>query len=235
MTARVRCIGPSTPNETLLLGGRFLLRVLILDFDGVIVESNNIKTGAFRELFSRFPDHAKPMMAYHHEHVSVSRFDKFDYLLRRLGKVDDARLRTDLAERFARLVRERMLEVPFVVGAETFLEKMAAKLPLYLASATPADELGEILAHLDLGHWFRGVYGCPPWTKPNAILDVLRREQVESNETLLVGDSAGDQRAATETGVGFLARDSGLPFDEPVPEQFPDMNQLGEHLASRLR
>ena len=211
-----------------------MLRVLILDFDGVIVESNDVKTEAFRELFSRFPGHAEPMMAYHHEHVSVTRFAKFDYLLRRLGKEDDARLRADLAEKFSRLVRERMLEVPLVPGAETFLQRMSAELPVYLASVTPAEELGEILRHRNLLHWFRGVYGCPPWTKPEAILDVLDREQVEPDEALLVGDSAGDQRVAGETGVRFLARNSGLPFDEPIPEQFPDMRRLGEHLAERL-
>ena len=62
------------------------IRMVILDFDGVIVESNDIKTRAFGHVFSRFPEHADVMMAYHHAHVSVSRFDKFQYLVtERLG------------------------------------------------------------------------------------------------------------------------------------------------------
>lgn len=211
-----------------------MLRILILDFDGVIVESNNAKTEAFRELFNMFPSHADHMMAYHHEHVSVTRFAKFDHLLQRLGKKDDRRLRANMVEMFSLLVRKRMLEVPLVPGAETFLQTIATKLPMYLASVTPTEELEEILVHHNLLHWFRNVYGCPPWTKPEAILNILSTEKISPSEALLIGDSAGDQRAAHETGVQFLGRDSGLPFDEPVPKQFPDMHELEEHLLKNL-
>ena len=56
------------------------LQVLILDFDGVVIESNAVKTHAFEKVFARFPEYAEVMMAFHHAHVSVSRFAKFDYL-----------------------------------------------------------------------------------------------------------------------------------------------------------
>lgn len=173
-------------------------------------------------------------MAYHYEHVSVTRFAKFDHLLQRLGKKDDRRLRADMEDKFSLLVRKRMLEVPLVPGAETFLQTIATKLPMYLASVTPAEELEEILVHHNLLHWFRNVYGCPPWTKPEAILDILNTEKISPSEALLIGDSAGDQRAAHETGIQFLGRDSGLPFDEPAPKQFPDMHELAEHLLESL-
>ena len=211
-----------------------MLRVLILDFDGVIVESNDIKTEAFEELFGRFPEHSEAMMAYHYAHVSVTRFAKFEHLLTLLGRTGDSGLRADLANDFSQLVSERMLRVPLVPGAESFLRTMTTRLPVYLASVTPAKELGSILRHLGLDHWFRGVYGCPPWTKPKAIADVLNRERVTSKEAMLVGDSAGDQLAALETGIQFLARDSGLAFDDPIPPIFSDMNELGTHLTECL-
>jgi phosphoglycolate phosphatase-like HAD superfamily hydrolase len=210
------------------------LRVLILDFDGVVVESNSVKTEAFRELFSRFPAHTDHMMAYHREHISVTRFSKFDHLLERLGRAGDADLRDELAATFSGLLLERMRRVPLVPGAEDFLRMTAARLPLFLASVTPEQELEEILQDRGLRSWFCGVYGCPPWTKARAILDILDREGVRPHEALLVGDSAGDQRAAGETGVHFLARYSGLPFDDPTPLQFPDMTQLAEHLVESL-
>jgi len=211
-----------------------MLEVLILDFDGVIVESNDVKTEAFRELFSRFPEHSQSMMAYHHTHISVTRFAKFDHLLTLVGRPGDPKLRSELADRFSELVFERMLSVPLVPGADSFLRKMTTKVPVYLASVTPAEELEKILCHRELDHWFRGVYGCPPWTKPKAIVDVLARERVTPEKALLIGDSGGDQRAALETGIRFLARDSGLSFDDPTPRSFPDMNRLGDHLAGCL-
>ena len=210
-------------------------RVLVLDFDGVVVESNDVKTQAFREVFARFPEHCEAMMAYHRDHVSASRFAKFDHLLQRLGRSGDTALAAELASEFSRRTLERMLAVPYVNGAEAFLRDIAPRLPVYLASVTPEEDLALILERRGLRRWFRGVYGCPPWTKADAIQDVLRRESCASHEALLVGDSAGDQRAAAQTGVEFVGRDSGLAFDPPAPSQiFPDLAALAAHIQARL-
>lgn len=211
------------------------LRVLILDFDGVVIESNAVKTEAFQHVFSRFPEHAEAMMAFHHAHVSLNRFAKFEHLLVTMGKADDAVLRADIASDFSRQVLDGMMAVPLVPGAEAFLCKATVRLPIYLASVTPEAELELILAKRGLSHWFRNVYGCPPWTKPDAIRDVLARERIEPDDALLIGDSAGDQRAAQITGINFLARDSGLSFDSPLPLRFADLNEISGHLDELLK
>ena len=211
-----------------------LLRVLILDFDGVVIESNAVKTLAFQRVFARFPEHAEAMMAFHHDNVSLSRFAKFEHLLALMGRADDAALMADIAADFSRRVIEGMMTVPLVQGAETFLHRVTPRLPVYLASVTPAEELTWILAQRGLTHWFRDVYGSPPWTKPEAIRDVLAREGVKPDEVLLIGDSGGDQRAAQITGVDFLARDSGLSFDTPTPLAFADLNEIARYLEELL-
>lgn len=211
------------------------LRVLVLDFDGVVIESNAVKTEAFQHVFSRFPEHVDAMMAFHHTHVSLSRFAKFEHLLATLGKTDDVALQADISSDFSKRVLDRMMAVPLVPGAEAFLRRFTPRLPVYLASVTPEAELGQILAKRGLSHWFKDVYGCPPWTKPNAIRDVLSRERVMPDDALLIGDSAGDQRAAQTTGVNFLARDSGLGFDSPPPLRFADLNEISEYLDELLK
>lgn len=206
------------------------LRVLILDFDGVVIESNAVKTQAFEKVFARFPEHSETMMAFHREYVSVSRFAKFDHLAKLMGRADDAVLKADIAADFSRYALEGIIAVPLVAGAEAFLQWAKDKLPVYLASVTPEPELKLILAERGLAHWFHDVYGCPPWTKPNAIRDVLLKNNVKPGSALLIGDSAGDQRAALETGVRFLARDSGLSFDEPAPVAFADLHEIAQYL-----
>lgn len=206
------------------------VKVLILDFDGVVIESNVVKTQAFEKVFSRFPQYSEAMMAFHHTHVSVSRFAKFEHLAALMGRRDDIALKTSLAADFTRHVLEGMMAVPLVPGAEAFLQMAKTRLPLYLASVTPESELKQILAERDLAHWFHDVYGCPPWTKPDAIRHVLEKENVTPEDALLIGDSAGDQRAAAETGVQFLARDSGLSFDEPRPLAFADLHEISHHM-----
>jgi phosphoglycolate phosphatase-like HAD superfamily hydrolase len=109
------------------------------------------------------------------------------------------------------------------------------RLPIYLASVTPANELNHILEKRGLLHWFEGVYGCPPWTKANAVRDILSRNSILPCNCLLIGDSAGDQQAALKTGVQFIARDSGLKFDEHPQLIFLDLNEIADHLDGILK
>jgi phosphoglycolate phosphatase-like HAD superfamily hydrolase len=208
------------------------LQVLILDFDGVVVESNDVKTQAFEHVFAQFPQHANAMMAYHHEHVSLTRFAKFDHLAGLLNRPDDAQLKAKLAADFSKQVLAGMMRVPLVPGADAFLQWANTRFPVYLASVTPEPELKLILSERNLNAWFKAVYGCPPWTKPKAIIDVLLKEHVQPENALLVGDSAGDQLAANETGVKFLARNSGLSFNSPAPLTFADLDEIRQYLRA---
>lgn len=210
------------------------LKALILDFDGVILESNDLKTQAFVSVFSRFPEHADAMMAYHRAHVSDTRFMKFKHLVfERLGRPGDDGLVQELAEAFSAETRRLLATCPFVPGAHAFLEMTSARVPLYLASVTPEAELQALLEARQLRQYFAKVYGCPPWTKATAVADILTGLGGAA-DVLFIGDSAGDQRAAITTGVEFLARDSGLPFDAPVPRSFPDMTAMADAIRHRL-
>jgi len=211
------------------------IELLILDFDGVVIESNDIKTQAFEKVFSLFPQYKDAMMQFHYENVSVSRIEKFDYLAALMGRRADSKLKIEMSDNFSEYVLEGILRVPLVKGAERFLKMAKGQLPLYLASVTPANELNHILEKRGLLHWFDGVYGCPPWTKANAIRDILSTKSILPGNSLLIGDSAGDQRAALETGVQFIARDSGLKFDERPPLIFLDMNEIADYLSGILK
>lgn len=211
-----------------------MIRALILDFDGVILESNHLKTDAFEAVFARFPVHAATMMAYHRAHVSASRFAKFTHLVtHHLGRDAQDPLVGELADAFSAHMLAGIAVCPMVPGAQAFLDRVSAVVPVFLASVTPQAELEAILTLRGFDRHFARVYGCPPWTKAGAIRDILAGLG-GTDGVVFIGDSAGDQRAALETQVEFLARDSGLPFDDPQPRAFTDMTHIGEAITQRL-
>lgn len=210
------------------------LRAVILDFDGIVLESNQLKTLAFERIFGRFPDHAVHMLGYHHDHVSESRFKKFEYLVtHRLGRPSGDPLVAELAQAFSDEMMELIEQCPMVAGAAEFLEYVSRRVPIYLASMTPHAELERILDGRGLAKWFTAVYGCPPWTKRAAIQEVIGRYGSVGG-LLFVGDSAGDQSAARDMGIEFLARDSGLSFEDPQPQTFPDMGAVLAAIETRF-
>lgn len=211
-----------------------MIRAVILDFDGVIIESNALKTQAFVAVFSRFPEHAAAMMAYHHAHVSDSRFAKFRHLATQyLGRSADDPIVDELGQAFSDEMLRQVLQCPMVPGAQAFLDDVSSRVPVYLASVTPQDELDQIVDRRQFRRYFSRVYGCPPWTKPEAIRDILHGLG-GPQDVVFVGDSAGDQRAAQETQVEFIARNSGLPFDPPIADTCATLFDVHHRLLPRL-
>ena len=209
------------------------IRALIFDFDGVILESNAVKTEAFRTLFGRMPEHAAAMMAYHEAHVAESRFAKFQHLVyERLGRPGDRAEVERLARAVEALLWDALCACPEVPGARALLDDLAPRMPLFLASVTPEPELLRLLDERGLRGYFRRVFGCPPWNKPDAVAEIVGGLGGAAG-VALVGDSAGDQRAAARSGVEFIARDSGLRFDPPVPAH-ADLHAVAAFLRPRL-
>jgi beta-phosphoglucomutase-like phosphatase (HAD superfamily) len=195
------------------------VKVLIFDFDGVIIESNYIKDQAFEIIFKKYPKHYNQLIKFHRDNVSVSRYEKFDYLLKVTSNENDINLKSRLLEDFSLITLNLMKTVPFVEGVIDFLKSIYNKIPVYLASVTPIADLEIILLDLKINTYFKKVYGCPPWIKSEAIADIIKIEKVLPNEVLLIGDSYGDQRAAKINNINFIGRDSGLIFEKPYPSK----------------
>ena len=152
-----------------------MIRAVILDFDGVVLESVEVKTEAFRELFSFAPDHAEAIVQFHKENGGMSRYDKFDYFYKNiLGVPLTSEKKQELADKFSDIVFKKILAVPFVPGAYEFLQKYSGSVSLFVVSATPENELREILRQRDLTRSFQGVYGAPR-EKTDCIREIISK------------------------------------------------------------
>jgi len=206
-------------------------KVLILDFDGVVVESNDIKHQAFSDIFSAYPSHYREIMEYHYAHNAVNRHDKFRYIMEQIFKQQyDAKRAEEWAERFSRLTRERIIQCPFVAGALDFLTYFSRRAPLYLASATPLDELTIILRERHLSQLFKGVYGAP-MPKKTMFNSIGRAEQAAPADILYIGDSIEDYEAAKSTGCRFIARKSGHDLKSLDVTVFSNLEEIKTYLT----
>jgi phosphoglycolate phosphatase-like HAD superfamily hydrolase len=200
-------------------------KVIILDFDGVIVESVGIKDQAFNELYQGHPEHIDEIMSYHLAHNATIRFKKFKYISENILKCpytsgDENRL----SSKFADLVFNKIVTCPYVPGALRFLEDFYGRLPMYLVSMSPEEELMRILEQRNLTRYFVKVFSAN-WQKKDAIGDILQRESIDNTQAVFVGDSYEDYQAALATGVNFVGRNSGKSFKET---DFPVRNDLFE-------
>ena len=121
-----------------------MISIIILDFDGVILESVSVKTEAFRTLFSFAPEYVEEIVQFHKDNGGMSRFDKFRYIFDHILKRElDPDTFNALSEKFSILVFQGVVNAPFVPGAREFLEHWYATIPLYIVSATPSGTQGD--------------------------------------------------------------------------------------------
>lgn len=203
-----------------------MIRAAVFDFDGVVLESTDIKTRAFAALF----DGDERAVAYHLEHAGVSRYEKFrhittEFLGQPYGPEDEERL----GRRFSELVLDEVLRCPFVPGAWELLERRSAGARLFVASGTPQEELREIVRVRGLEPFFTAVYGTPA-TKGEILTRILRDEGIGTADVLFVGDAMTDLLGAREAGVPFVGRVHEDPevFAGEAVHTVRDMAELDE-------
>jgi beta-phosphoglucomutase-like phosphatase (HAD superfamily) len=213
-------------------------QLIILDFDGVILESVGIKTEAYRELFSAYPRELDRIMEYHLKNLGTSRFDKIRYIYEHiLGEDLPPDEYRNLINRFADLVLGKVLRAPFVPGAPEFLEGFHLKLPLYVVSATPEDEIRFIVEERGLSRFFRGVCGAPK-TKADCMREILASSGAEPGSAVYVGDAPNDLQAAKAVGIRFVGRvrdGDPDPFtgNRSVEKVVKDLHELGRYLEEQ--
>lgn len=181
-------------------------RLIFWDFDGVIKESVAIKTEAFVQLFFPFGAEVAERVCLHHEaNGGMSRFEKMPVYLAWAGLPVTEQLVEDYIHRFSRAVLSRVVAAPWVPGVEHILRSNPYQQEFVLVTATPQGEIEEILAAIRLRPCFSDVFGAPT-RKGDAIQQVLRRRDVLSSDSLMIGDATADMNAALENDVPFLLR-----------------------------
>ncbi|OGR22694.1 MAG: hypothetical protein A2277_00460 [Desulfobacterales bacterium RIFOXYA12_FULL_46_15] len=206
------------------------LSAVVFDCDGVLIESNAVKTMAFGQTVEEFGQKAMDrLMNYHREHGGISRFKKFEWFYREVVKatLSDEMMDT-LCDRFTRFCIDAVMDVPMVAGAKESLDLLSGKLPMFVASGTPEKELQDILIQRGLAAYFKRIHGTPP-EKQYLLERIISENGLDASKVLMVGDAVADLKAAQFCNTLFYGR--GERFNgENVPWS-QDLTGLVEYLG----
>jgi phosphoglycolate phosphatase-like HAD superfamily hydrolase len=205
-------------------------RAIIFDFDGVVVESGEIKTQAFANLYREYGEEVMVEVAkYHVLNGGMSRYQKFRYFQETLLEKPPltAEEERQLDQRFSELVVEAVIASAPVPGAAELIQREAGRIPLFVASGTPETELNTIVVRRGLGSYFTAVRGSPT-PKQKLIADILTTHRLLPERVLMIGDALIDYQSAMVNNVAFIGR--VRPGDQnPFPahvDVLPDLNPL---------
>ena len=176
---------------------------VVFDCDGVIFDSNALKTEAFRQTLEAYPaEQVQAFIAYHQREGGVSRYVKLQRFADEIAGLEpptDAVVQ-GLLERFGNVCRDLYEVAPLTPGAETLLRGLASLTPLYVASGSDEAELRDVFRKRGLESLFSAIYGSPR-RKTDCVAEVRRGHPGERG--LMVGDARSDWQAAIDNDLDF--------------------------------
>jgi len=193
------------------------IKAVVLDLDGVILKSNQIKAEAFRVLFKDYPIYGDAIVRLHYQRGGMARHEKLNTIVTTiLGETSDSERLIRLSDRYKEIVKEQMLNCELDDGAFDFIKNASSHYGLFIASGTPEEELKDLICNRGLNHLFSGVFGSPRG-KGDILKDILTMNNLLPSNVVFIGDSIDDYIGAQQSGVEFIGVVNG-----------PDENSLNK-------
>ena len=184
-----------------------MIKTILFDFDGVILDSMKIKAEGFKSIFSEFSkDDIDKMEAFHYANGGVSRFEKIKYFFNVILQQNiEAKEIQNYAEKFAKAIEENLKKPDnLIVETVQFIQLNYQKFNMHIVSGAEHHELNELCEIFNLKKYFLSIEGSPV-KKDVLIRNLLKNYNYNTQDTILIGDSINDYDAAQKNDIEFYA------------------------------
>ncbi len=184
--------------------------LFVFDKDGVLFDTELLKTHVFEEVFAMYPQHAKEIHDYMIADIGTPRKVKFEYICKEILKLDNVALAVQsFVHKSKEDLKQKLLTIPPMKGLIEFLQRFP-KTPKYVCSMAPQEEVKHQIHHHGLEHFFEELYGFP--TPKKTVIEGLKEKY--GKNIVFFGDTIYDYQVAKETSVAFVGVQTS-PFGQP--------------------
>ena len=182
-------------------------KTLIFDCDGVILDSNNIKTEAFRKVASEYGKKAeKELINFHLNNLGISRFIKFEHFINTIiPSLNISRNSPDmkyLLTKFNEEIQSKLIKCKLNNDLNK-LKENTINSGWFMVTAGDQEEVRKILKIRNISSLFnKGIYGSPK-NKYEIIKQEINSENMKF-PAIYFGDSKYDYEVAEAYGIDFI-------------------------------
>ena len=185
------------------------VRVVALDFDGVLVDSVAAKNRAYVDAFERYPEVRRELLRLRLNEPHLNRVEFFDRAHETVWRgAPGAPSRAEFLEAMSDAMVDRVSACPSMEGADR-LWRAWPNATMAIVSLTPESDLRRIVRRRGYPVAEHRVFGCPPWSKSRALREILHVEAIPPGAMLVVGDSPSDAVVAGEVGATYRGVGTG--------------------------
>lgn len=189
-----------------------MIKNIIFDFDGVILDSVPIKTAAFKKLLKQFPSNAvDALLHYHEQNGGLSRYAKIKYFFEKiLSKPITQQEILEYANQYSILTKNELSNSKYLIhGTINFIKQNYHIYNMHIASGADENDLHYICSNLNISQYFISINGSPT-SKDEIVNTLLIKYTYNASETALIGDSINDVDAANKNEIVFFGYNNNL-------------------------
>lgn len=182
------------------------IKFLLWDFDGVLMNSNEIRDLGFFEVLKSYPqEQVEKLMKYHQANGGLSRYVKFRYFFEQIRNEEITEEQVqELATSFSEIMISLLTNADLLI-AETvsYVKENFQKIPMHIVSGSDGNELRFLCESLGISQYFISIGGSPT-PKKQLVKDLLQDYKYDTGSCALVGDSINDYDAAHVNNIHFV-------------------------------
>lgn len=181
-------------------------KVIFWDFDGVLMNSNEIRDLGFSQVLSSFPkDEVEKLLEFHKKNGGLSRYVKFRYFFEEIlnEEITDEEV-NDWAKKFSAIMMDLLIDDSLLIEETVnFVKAEHKNREMHIVSGSDQNELRFICQQLAIDKYFKSINGSPIH-KNNLVERILKLESYSLEKCVLIGDSINDKVAAEKNNIHFV-------------------------------
>ncbi|NOR68333.1 MAG: HAD-IA family hydrolase [Methylomarinum sp.] len=194
------------------------IKVILWDFDGVLLNSNSVRDYGFTEVLKEFPvDQVAELMTFHQKNGGLSRYVKFRFFFENIRKepVSEREVQ-EYATKYSDIMRKHLNNKDLLIKeTNENIRKFHHTIMMHIVSGSDQEELRYLCNKLGLKNFFKSIYGSPR-AKIDLVKMLIESNQYNKSQCVLIGDSYNDYEAAKNNNIKFVA------YNNPALEHLSD-------------
>lgn len=181
------------------------IKNIFFDFDGVIIDSMEIRDFGFKEVFKEYKgEKLDKLIAFHRENGGFSRYVKIKYFYEEILKTSIAEKEIlSYAEKFSEIMKKELIKPRYLIQETVdFIKSNMENIQMHIVSGSDDKELKFLCKKLKISNCFISINGSPT-PKDELVKNIMKKYMYNNKETILIGDSKNDYDAAFKNNIDF--------------------------------
>lgn len=181
-------------------------KIILWDFDGVILNSNEIRELGFKRVLSNFPEEASnELLRFHRVNGGLSRYVKFKYFFENILDTSvSPEVIVEYSMRFSEIMKLSLISKRLLIEENIeVIKKHWSSKSMFIVSGSDQVELRYLCKELEIDKYFTEILGSPV-PKNDLVGRLLKEYRFNPDECVLVGDSINDLEAARHNDISFI-------------------------------